>query len=155
MILKNSKKMINEAKNIIPALSQTFSKAPYSYVEDVYPTFLSRGNGSHVYDVDNNEYIDYVLGLGPIILGYNYAKINQAIKHQLKNGISFSIPHRLELDASKALQSIIPAADMIRFSKTGSDAGTAAVRAARALTKRNNIAYYIGVEEEFGMIGLP
>ncbi|KAG2477631.1 MAG: putative 3-aminobutyryl-CoA aminotransferase [Nitrosopumilales archaeon] len=144
MILKNSKKMINEAKNIIPALSQTFSKAPYSYVEDVYPTFLSRGNGSHVYDVDNNEYIDYVLGLGPIILGYNYSKINQAIKHQLKNGISFSIPHRLELDASKVLQSIIPGADMVRFSKTGSDAGTAAIRAARALTKRNNIAYWGG-----------
>jgi len=139
--LKKSKKYLKIAKRLIPALSQTFSKAPYSYVEGVFPTYLSRGFGSHVIDVDNNEYIDYVLALGPVILGYNYPKVNTAIKKQLAKGISFSIPHELELEVSKKIQNIIPGTDMVRFSKTGSDAGTAAIRAARAYTKRDNIAY--------------
>ena len=132
---------MQKANKLIPALSQTFSKAPYSYVEGIYPTYLSKGKGSHVFDVDGNEYIDYVLSLGPIILGYNYPSVNKAIKNQLKNGISFSIPHYLEVEYSEKISKIIPGAEMIRFSKTGSDAGTAAVRAARAITKRENIAY--------------
>lgn len=142
--LSNSKKLVNDAKKLIPALSQTFSKAPYSYVDGVYPTYLTKGKGSKVYDVDGNRYIDYVLSLGPIILGYNYKPIDDAIKKQLKNGISFSIPHTLELELSKKLKSIIPGTDMVRFSKTGSDAGTGAIRAARAFTGRDNIAYYGG-----------
>lgn len=141
---KKSKKLLKKAQNIIPALSQTFSKAPYSYVEGVYPAYLSHGKGSHVFDVDNNEYIDYVLALGPVILGYNYPKVNSAIKKQLRNGISFSIPHYLEVETSEKIKSLIPGTDMVRFSKTGSDAGTGAIRAARAYTKRNNIAYWGG-----------
>lgn len=139
--LKNSFRLYKKAKKIIPAMSQTFSKAPSSYVEGVYPIYLSKGKGSHVFDVDGNKYIDFVMALGPISLGYNYAKVDTAIKKQLKNGISFSMPHPLELELSEELQSIIPGAEMVRFSKTGSDAGTAAIRAARALTKRDNIAY--------------
>lgn len=139
--LNNSKKFLSRAKNLIPALSQTFSKAPYSYVEGMYPTYLTRGKGSHVFDVDNNEYVDYVLGLGPILLGYHYPSVDRAIVKQLQKGISFSIPHILELELSEKLSSIIPGAEMVRFAKTGSDAGTAAVRAARAFTKRDNIAY--------------
>ncbi len=139
--LTNSKKLLKVANKLIPALSQTFSKAPYSYVPNVYPSYLSKGNGSHVFDVDGNEYIDYVMALGPVILGYNYPAVNQAIKKQLNNGISFSIPHYLEVELSEKLNKLIPNAEMIRFSKTGSDAGTGAIRAARAYTGRNNIAY--------------
>lgn len=142
--MKNSKNYLKRAQKLIPALSQTFSKAPYSYVEGVYPTYISHGKGSHIFDVDNNEYIDYVLGLGPIILGYNYPAVNRAIKKQLSQGISFSIPHFLEVEASEKISSVIPGAEMVRFAKTGSDAGTGAVRAARAITKRDNIAYWGG-----------
>src|SRR5574337_1171266 len=91
--MRNSKRFLTRAKKLIPALSQTFSKAPYSYVEGVYPAYLSRGKGSHVFDVDDNEFIDYVLGLGPISLGYCYKPVNKAIIEQLSNGISFSLPH--------------------------------------------------------------
>ena len=63
MELSKSQEYLNRAKNLIPALSQTFSKAPYSYVEGVYPFCLKSGKGSHVTDVDDNEFIDYVLGL--------------------------------------------------------------------------------------------
>jgi len=139
--MKNSKKLLKKSKNLIPALSQTFSKAPYSYVEGVYPTFMSHGKGSHLYDVDNNEFIDYVLALGPVTLGYQYKRVDDAIKNQLKQGISFSMPHYTEVELSEEIKSIIPGTDMVRFSKTGSDAGTGAVRAARAHTGYDNIAY--------------
>ena len=139
--LKKSNAYLKRAKNIIPALSQTFSKAPYSYVQGAYPVYLKSGKGSHVYDVDNNEFIDYVLGLGPITLGYAYPAVNNAIKKQLKDGISFSMPHYLEVELSEKLTKIIPGADMVRFTKTGSDAGTAAIRAARAITKKDKILY--------------
>ncbi len=140
--LKKSNEYLKKAIDLIPALSQTFSKAPYSYVQGTYPVYLKSGKGSHVFDVDNNEFIDYVLALGPITLGYSYPAINNAIKKQLKDGISFSMPHYLEVDLSEKITKIIPGADMVRFTKTGSDAGTAAIRAARAITKKDKILYY-------------
>ena len=140
--LKRSSKYLKKAINLIPALSQTFSKAPYSYVQGTYPVYLKSGKGSHVIDVDNNEFIDYVLALGPITLGYAYPAVDKAIKKQLSSGISFSMPHYLEVDLSEKLTEIIPGTDMVKFTKTGSDAGTAAIRAARAITKKEKILYY-------------
>jgi glutamate-1-semialdehyde aminotransferase len=142
--MKRSNEFLKRAQKVIPALSQTFSKAPYSLVDGVYPTYLSHGKGSHVFDVDGNKYIDYILGLGPITLGYSYPRVNNAIIKQLKKGNTFSLPHFLEVEVSELISSVIPGAEMVRFAKTGSDAGTGAVRAARAITKRDNIAYYGG-----------
>ena len=139
--LKKSNEYLKRARNLIPGLSQTFSKAPYSYVNGVYPVYLKSGKGSHVFDVDGNEFIDYVLALGPVTLGYAYPAVNRAIKNQLKNGISFSMPHHLEVELSEKLHEIVPGAEMVRFSKTGSDAVTAALRAARAVTKKDKILY--------------
>jgi glutamate-1-semialdehyde aminotransferase len=141
MHLEKSKEFLKRAEGLIPALSQTFSKACYSYVNGVYPTYLKKGKGSHVFDVDGNEYIDYVLGLGPVILGYCYPSVDNAIKKQLENGISFSLPHYLEVEFSEKLQEIIPGSEMVRFAKTGSDAVTACVRAARAYTGKDHIMY--------------
>ena len=139
--LKKSHEFLKRAEDLIPALSQTFSKAHYSYVSGVYPTYLKSGKGSHVFDVDDNEYIDYVLGLGPVSLGYCYKSVDDAIKTQLENGISFSMPHYLEVEFSEKLQKIIPGSEMVRFAKTGSDAVTACVRAARAYTGKDHILY--------------
>ena len=140
--LKKSNFYLRKAEKLIPALSQTFSKAPYSFVQGEYPVYLKSGKGSHVFDVDGNEFIDYVLALGPITLGYSYPAVNTAIKNQLKDGISFSMPHYLEVKLSEKLADIIPGTDMVKFTKTGSDAGTAAIRAARAITKKDKILYY-------------
>ncbi|MEM3006429.1 MAG: aminotransferase class III-fold pyridoxal phosphate-dependent enzyme, partial [Candidatus Nitrosotenuis sp.] len=127
--------------NLLPILPHTFSKAPYSYVEGVYPAYVKSGRGSHLQDVDGNDYIDYVLGLGPIILGYNYPEVNQAIMDTLKEGTTFSMPHYLEIEFADLLCSVIPSAEMAKFTKTGSDAVTAAVRAARAITGKDKVAY--------------
>lgn len=126
---------------LLPSLAQTFSKSPSSFVEGVYPVYAKKALGCNIYDVDDNKYIDYLLALGPIVLGYNYESVNKAIIEQLKNGIIFSLPHYLEVDMAESLAKIIPCAEMTRFAKTGSDAVTGAVRAARAITKKDIILY--------------
>lgn len=130
-----------KGKSLLPSLSQTFSKSPTSFVEGVYPTYAARAEGSCIYDVDDNKYIDYLMALGPIVLGYNYTPINDAIKEQLNKGIIFSLPHPNEVIAAEAMKKVVPCAEMTRFTKTGSDAVTGAVRAARAITKRNVVLY--------------
>jgi len=129
------------AEKVIPHLTQTFSRAAPAFVEGVYPVYAEKGNGSHFTDVDGNEYLDYLLGLGPITLGYNYESVNNAILNQLKNGILFSLPHKIEVELSELLCQIIPHAEMVKLEKSGSNAVTGAVRAARAITKKERIAY--------------
>lgn len=139
--LKKSFELYNKSKKLIPSLTQTFSKAAYTFVEGVFPVYVNKAKGSHFIDVDGNEYIDYLCGLGPIVLGYAYSKVDNAIKEQLKNGILFSLPHKLEIEVAELLCDIIPSGEMVKFSKTGSESATGAVRAARAITGRNKIAY--------------
>lgn len=140
MTFDNSLKLLNRAKSIIPSASQTYSKSYRYYCEGVAPAFLDYGEGSHVWDVDGNEFIDFVLALGPVILGYNHPGVNDAIGRQLSKGISFSQPHPLEVELAEKLVDIIPCAEMVRFVKNGSDATTAAIRLARAYTGREMIA---------------
>ena len=139
--LNNSISLKKRAKQVIPHLTQTFSRAAPAFVEGVYPVYAEKANGSHFTDVDGNEYLDYLLGLGPITLGYNYPIINKAILNQLKNGILFSLPHKIEVELSELLCKVIPNTEMVKLEKSGSNAVTGAVRAARAITKKEKIAY--------------
>ena len=132
---------LSRAEKLIPVQSQTFSKSPQYFVKGVSPVYLEKGNGAHVIDVDGNEYLDYILGLGVITLGYNYPIVNEAIENQLRDGIIFSLPHPLEIELSELLTEIIPCAEMVRFSKTGSEVTSAAIKAARAYTGRDHIAF--------------
>ena len=125
------------AKQVVPGTSQTLSKGPGMFVEGAYPVFLERGRGSHVWDVDGHEYVDYILGLASITLGYAYPAVTEAVARQLDRGSIFSLPHPLEVEVSERLTEIIPCAEMVRFVKTGSEADAAAVRVARAATGRD------------------
>ncbi|MEX0764800.1 MAG: aminotransferase class III-fold pyridoxal phosphate-dependent enzyme [Nitrosopumilaceae archaeon] len=142
MTLKKSFKLLEQSRKLIPSLTQTFSRAAYTFVEGAFPVYAEKGKGSHFFDVDGNEYIDYLCGLGPVVLGHCYPKVDRSIRKQLEDGIIFSLPHRLEIEVSELLCSIIPCAEMVKFSKTGSGSATGAVRAARAITKRDKIAYW-------------
>ncbi|HMT12611.1 MAG TPA: aminotransferase class III-fold pyridoxal phosphate-dependent enzyme, partial [Ignavibacteria bacterium] len=124
------KKMIN----LVPSCTQTLAKGPGQYVKGVAPKFLFTGKGSHVWDVDGNEYIDLNMGIGPISLGYCYDVVDKAIIEQLGNGITFSMMHPLEAEVAGLINSVVPNADMVKFSKTGCDVTSAAVRLARAFT---------------------
>ena len=141
MIFPKSNELLKKAKEIIPSQTQTFSRASYTFVEGAFPVYAKSGQGSHFTDVDGNEYIDYLCGLGPIILGHKYKRVDDAIKEQLDNGILFSLPHKLEIDVSELICDMVPSVEMVKFSKTGSGSATGAIRGARALTKREKIAY--------------
>lgn len=116
------------------------SKGPTQFVDGVAPKYLKRGKGCYVWDVDGNKYIDYGMGLRALILGYSYPVVNEAINKQLKDGTTFTLMHPLELELAELLIKTIPCAEAVRYGKNGSDATTAAIRAARAYTGRDKIA---------------
>ena len=138
--LDRSSEWLKRALAVIPSATQTFSKGRRAYVEGVGPAFVARALGSHVWDVDGHEYIDYPMGLGAVTLGHAYPAVNEAVTRQLAEGVSFSVAHPLEVALAETLTEILPGADMVRFGKNGSDATSGAVRAARAITGRDVIA---------------
>jgi glutamate-1-semialdehyde 2,1-aminomutase len=129
----------DRALKVIMDGTQLYSKGPNVSVKGVSPIYLQRGQGSHVWDVDGNEYIDYSMGVGPNILGYSYPAVNEAIIQQLQDGTNFSLVHPLEVKVAELIVKHVPCAEMVRFLKTGSDATTAAVRIARAYTGRDKV----------------
>lgn len=137
---KISNDYFHQARNLIPSCTQTFSKGYTQFPFGAAPIFIERGRGSRVWDVDGNEFIDYAMALGPVILGHADPVVNKAIFSQLESGITYSLPHRLEVEVAGLLREIIPCAEMVRFAKNGSDATAGAVRAARAYTGRDMIA---------------
>lgn len=151
--LVKSFEYLERAKKVVVNQTQTLSKGPTQFVQGISPVFLMKGNGSHVWDVDGNEYVDFMLGLGPVTLGHCYPATVNAIQNQLQNGISFSLPNPLEVQLAEVLTEIIPCAEMVRFAKNGSDATSAAVKIARAYTGRYKIAYcgYHGWEDWFAV----
>ncbi len=112
-----------------------------NFVEGASPLFLDRGDGCRVWDVDGNEYLDFLLALMPVVLGYRDPDVDDAIRSQLDKGISFSLSTSLEADLAERLVDVIPCAELVRFGKNGSDATSAAVRLARAYTGRDGVAH--------------
>jgi glutamate-1-semialdehyde aminotransferase len=105
----------------------------------VMPFYIERGRGCRLWDIDGKEYIDYRLSLGPITLGYCYPEVDEAVKQQMAKGVLFSMASPIELELAKLTNECVPAAEMVRFMKTGEDANSCAVRIARAYTKRDMI----------------
>tara|TARA_Y100000768_G_scaffold63599_1_gene43731 strand:- start:34217 stop:35608 length:1392 start_codon:yes stop_codon:yes gene_type:complete len=139
--IKKSNQIYSKAIKIIPAGSQTFSKGVTQFVEGFAPKYLHRGKGSYVWDVDQNKYLDYVMGCQPLILGYADPDVNKAVSKQLQLGSTFSLMNKLELDVTELLIDKIPCAEAARFGKNGADVNTVAVRVARAVTGRDHVAY--------------
>ncbi len=149
-----SNELYERAVKIMTPVTQTLAKGPGQYVNGVAPKYVKRGKGARVWDVDDNEYLDYNMGIGPLSLGYCYPKVDEAIIEQLKSGITFSLMHHLEVTLSELIHQIIPNAEAIRISKTGADVTSAAIRVARAFTGRKKVLccgyhgwhdWYIGV----------
>jgi len=137
--IDKSDELYKIALDLIPATTQTLAKGPQQNVKGIAPKYLTRGRGSHVWDVDGNEYIDFNMGIGPLSLGYTYPKVDNAIKKQLEDGITFSLMHPLEVEVAKLIHEVVPNAESIRYSKTGADVTTAAIRVARAYTGREKV----------------
>ncbi|EME69326.1 glutamate-1-semialdehyde aminotransferase [Paramagnetospirillum caucaseum] len=140
-VITRSNEIYERAKKVVPAGSQTFSKGVTQFVEGFAPKYLHRGKGSRVWDVDGNDYLDYIMACHPIILGYADPDVNAAVMEQLELGSTFSLMNELEVDVTEQLIDAIPCAEAARFGKNGADATTVAVRVARAVTGREHVAY--------------
>lgn len=139
--ITRSNEIYSRAEKIIPAGSQTFSKGISQFVNGFAPKYLDRGKGCHVWDVDGNQYLDYIMGCHPIILGYADPDVNMAVIEQLEKGSTFSLMNELEVDVTELLIDAVPCAEMARFGKNGADATTVGVRIARSVTGRDHIAF--------------
>jgi len=137
--ITKSNEIWSRSLGLIPSGTQTLAKGPGQWTEGVAPKYLARGKGARVWDVDGNEYVDLIMAVGPVSLGYCYPAVDEAIKAQLQDGITFSLMHPLEVEVAELVREVVPNTESIRFSKTGCDATSAAVRLARAFTKREKV----------------
>lgn len=135
-----SESLLDRALRAIPLGSQTFSKSYTQYPRGVSPYFITRGSGSHVWDADGNEYVDFVNGLASITLGYCDPDVDAAVQRQLRDGVIFTLAHPLEMAVAEKLIELVPCAEQVRFGKNGSDATSGAIRLARAYTGRERVA---------------
>lgn len=108
------------------------------------PIFMERGRGSKIYDIDGNEYIDYVLSWGPLILGHTNSRVVEAIKKVAELGTSFGAPTLIENKLAKLVKERVPSIDIIRMVSSGTEATMSALRLARGYTKRNKIVKFEG-----------
>ena len=141
MNYQESVRLLSTASRVTVGASQTLSKQAARFVEGAFPAFLRLGDGCRVWDVDDHDYLDWVMGLAAVTLGYQHPAVDEAIQRQLYEGIVFSLPHRLEAQVAERLVEIIPCAQQVRFVKTGSEADVAAVSIARMATGRDIILY--------------
>jgi glutamate-1-semialdehyde aminotransferase len=160
--IRESRRLTERAEGLIPALTQTLAKGPGQHIRGFSPSFARRGRGARVWDVDGNEFVDWSMGIGPLVLGYGDPSVDEAIRRQLEDGITFSLPHALEVEVAEQVRELVPNAESVRFSKTGADVTSAAVRLARAFTRRNKVLccgyhgwhdWYIGVTDRHA--GVP
>jgi glutamate-1-semialdehyde 2,1-aminomutase len=127
------------AHSLIPGGAHTYAKGDDQYPE-IAPPFIARGAGSHVWDLEGNEFIEYGMGLRSVALGHAFPRVIDAVRKEVVNGSNFTRPSPLEVECAETFLSCVSGAEMVKFSKNGSDATTAAVKLARAYTGRDLVA---------------
>jgi len=141
-IIDKSKKLINKAIKVIPGGVNSPVRA-FQAVGGT-PPFISRGQGSRLYDEDGNEYIDFVCSWGPLILGHLNYKVIKALKIQLEKGTTFGAPTKQEIALAEKIVQLFPSIDMVRLVNSGTEAVMSAVRLARGYTGKDKIVKFEG-----------
>ncbi|MBN2124428.1 MAG: aminotransferase class III-fold pyridoxal phosphate-dependent enzyme [Deltaproteobacteria bacterium] len=132
--ISRSLELFEEAKTLVPG-GVLGARKPGDFILGEYPVFLEYGKGCRLIDVDGNEFIDFLCGYGPIILGYRENEVDEAVFRQIRDkGFCFTLTQRYQNELAKKLNTLIPSSEMSIFLKTGSDGTTAAIRIARAYT---------------------
>jgi glutamate-1-semialdehyde 2,1-aminomutase len=134
-----SKALYERAKKVLPAGVSYAIR----YFEP-YPFYVAKAKGSKLYDVDGNSYIDFWLGHTALILGHSPPAVVKAVKKRIENGTHYGTAHELEIALAEQVKKMIPSAEMIRFTNSGTEANMYAIRLARAYTGRNKIAKFEG-----------
>lgn len=142
MITTKSEALFDEAKKVMPGGVNSPVRAFKSV--DMAPLFIKRGEGNRIYDVDDNEYIDFIGSWGPMILGHENKAVIDAVKASVDNGLSFGACNELEVEIAQLITSNLPHVDMIRMVNSGTEAVMSAIRLARGYTKKNKIIKFEG-----------
>lgn len=137
--LVRSQELYSRAREIILGGGQTISKQPERYDRQRFPAFFDHASGCRAVDLDGNEYVDFIMALGAIVLGYCWPTVDDAVRRQLEKGTLFSSNSPLEVELAEKLLHLLPNAECVRFFKTGAESTSAAVRMARAFTGRNKV----------------
>ncbi len=137
-----SKILFEEAKKYMPGGVNSPVRAFKSVGGE--PFFVERGKGSRIYDVDGNEYIDYVCSWGPLILGHAHPEVIEFVKEVSEKGTSFGIPNPLEVELAKAVVEAVPSIEKVRFVNSGTEATMSAIRLARGYTGRDKVVKFEG-----------
>jgi len=135
----NSRLLQREVHEIIPGGCHTYAKGDDQFPV-LAPGFIERGKGCRIWDLDGNEYIEYGMGCRAVTLGHAFPAVVDAVQKELFNGSNFGRPSPLELECAKTLLGMIEGAEMCKFVKDGSSATTAAIKLARAHTRRDKVA---------------
>jgi glutamate-1-semialdehyde 2,1-aminomutase len=139
MNFEKGKLLQQTSHRLIPGGSHTYAKGDDQYPE-LSPSFLVRGKGCHVWDLDGNEFIEYGMGLRAVTLGHAYEPVVAAARKQMELGSNFTRPAPIEVECAETLLGLIQGGEMVKFAKNGSDVTTAAVKLARAFTGRDRVA---------------
>lgn len=134
-----SEELLEQAQQLIPLGSQTFSKSITQFPKGASPYFAKKAKGSRVWDVDGNEYIDFTNALAAITIGHADDRISEAVKEQMELGTIFSLNTEIEAQVAKKICEMVPSAEKVRFGKNGSDATAGAIRVARAFTGKDHV----------------
>jgi glutamate-1-semialdehyde 2,1-aminomutase len=160
MKFDKSNELLPRFRALIPGAGHTYAKGEDQYPDGMAP-FIVRGEGCRVFDVDGNQFIEYGSGLRAVTLGHAYPPVVTAARAQLELGVNFIRPATIELEAAERFREMVPSAEMVKFSKDGSDATSGAVKLARAHTGRDRVAIcanhpFFSVDDWFiGASGMP
>jgi 3-aminobutanoyl-CoA transaminase len=134
--ITRSRELFEEAMGLVPG-GVLGARKPADFIDGEYPIFLETGKGCRLTDVDGNEFIDFLCGYGPIILGYREEEVDEAVYEQIKGkGFCFTLTQKYQNLLAKKLTELVPSSELSIFLKTGSDATTASIRIARAYTNK-------------------
>lgn len=137
-----SKTLFEQAKSVIPGGVNSPVRA-FSLVDSL-PVFITEGRGSHIFDVDGNEFIDYICSWGPLILGHAHPAVEEEIQKAVRDGSSFGLSTEIEVKMAKLICEIVPSIEMVRMVNSGTEAVMSAFRLARGYTRRQKIVKFKG-----------
>lgn len=139
---ERSRELYQRTVGVLIEASSSSSRGPVNFGK--YPIFMERGSGSHIFDVDGNEYIDWMMSFGALPLGHAHPEVVEAITQAAMSGAHFATATPVELEVAEMIQKIVPNAERVRFANTGTEAMMAAIRLARGVTGRPKLLKFEG-----------
>ncbi|MFQ5814118.1 MAG: aminotransferase class III-fold pyridoxal phosphate-dependent enzyme, partial [Anaerolineae bacterium] len=137
-----SKALFDRALQVMIEGGSSPSRGPANYGD--YPLFIQRGEGSHIYDVDGNRYVDWMMAYGALPLGHAHPRIVEAVSEAAASGTLFAAATEIEVEVAELIQQLVPSAERVRFANTGTEAAMAAIRLARGYTGKPKFIKFEG-----------